>query len=909
MRKNPVLCFAIAMVMAVTVFFIQTEESLAESGSGTEPPESAWDLAPELNPGWNLGNSLEWQNLKALGFIPHDMDGLPEFQFVETRLNNPVTTKELIQSVADSGFRSIRIPVSFYHHLEESKPADDTGPNPGITVDKKWLERVKKVVDQALDAGLYVVINDHHDTGMYMNNSWIRADKDSIDLQLERFTNIWRQYAYYFKDYDQRLIFQSLGEVVNPERSFSSKDYRDFQMARELNQAFINTVRNTGSMNAHRFLILPTYASNADPIFVDQNFYSPYVDSASDKLLFSLHNYATDSKILEWSFNMLYKKAVRYGMPFVFTECGGKVKLGADKRAQVAGKLVEQAEKYGMAIFIWDDGDITSDGFGIVDRSATINDKTLRFSEGGDKIIAAMFSAKSKTKRMSPEELGRAAKEEYEIEAFTSLCDGNTSHLLTGMYSTIDANAFFPMSIYMPQPNHHAAIYPYIRTDTFDKLKFTLPEGFLVTIRELNEEGEFLRDAYASSPGRVYTPGEGTAMLAINMRNENTELNIGDYREKVLDGTLKIEANETKPLTGTVNLVSLQEGEQGKVALRWEANSRADSYRILRKEKGENEWKELSEISRERAEAAGNIYVDESAAPAANYYYTVRACRVTDKNITFAENYNKIGLEIKTKPQALPDPDPNPDPNPYPNPNPNPNPVPNTDHDSDSQKQTDKEGMPLGTGTSFAVADRVITSMESDSDPTGSHFAPLKFRSVKQGKKNLKLTWGKARGAAKYVIYGNRCNKGGKKYSMKRLATVKGKVKNIKNVAGSKIKKDTYYKFILVAVDRNERVVSVSKVIHVATKGGKVGNYRKITVKAVGNIRLKRGKTIKITTIPKASKKIKVRKHVGVRYESSNTKVVTVTKKGKIKGKKKGKCAIYCYAQNGLYKTVKVTVK
>jgi len=45
------------------------------------------------------------------------------------------------------------------------------------------------------------------------------------------------------------------------------------------------------------------------------------------------------------------------------------------------------------------------------------------------------------------------------------------------------------------------------------------------------------------------------------------------------------------------------------------------------------------------------------------------------------------------------------------------------------------------------------------------------------------------------------------------------------------------------------------------------------------------------------------------RYESSNKKVATVNKKGKIKGISKGKATIYVYAQNGFYKTIKVTVK
>ena len=46
-----------------------------------------------------------------------------------------------------------------------------------------------------------------------------------------------------------------------------------------------------------------------------------------------------------------------------------------------------------------------------------------------------------------------------------------------------------------------------------------------------------------------------------------------------------------------------------------------------------------------------------------------------------------------------------------------------------------------------------------------------------------------------------------------------------------------------------------------------------------------------------------------VTYSSSNKKVATVSSKGVIKAKAKGKCYVYCYAQNGLYKKVKVTVK
>ena len=46
-----------------------------------------------------------------------------------------------------------------------------------------------------------------------------------------------------------------------------------------------------------------------------------------------------------------------------------------------------------------------------------------------------------------------------------------------------------------------------------------------------------------------------------------------------------------------------------------------------------------------------------------------------------------------------------------------------------------------------------------------------------------------------------------------------------------------------------------------------------------------------------------------MRYESSNAKIAMVSSKGVIKGIKKGTCYVYAYAQNGMAKKIKVTVK
>ena len=82
-----------------------------------------------------------------------------------------------------------------------------------------------------------------------------------------------------------------------------------------------------------------------------------------------------------------------------------------------------------------------------------------------------------------------------------------------------------------------------------------------------------------------------------------------------------------------------------------------------------------------------------------------------------------------------------------------------------------------------------------------------------------------------------------------------------------------------------------------ANNAGKKNKY--VKVKKSFMLKVKQAK-------PKGKKIVKKR---AVMFESSNKKIATVSKKGVIKGKKAGKCKIYVYAQNGLMKTVKVTVK
>ena len=165
------------------------------------------------------------------------------------------------------------------------------------------------------------------------------------------------------------------------------------------------------------------------------------------------------------------------------------------------------------------------------------------------------------------------------------------------------------------------------------------------------------------------------------------------------------------------------------------------------------------------------------------------------------------------------------------------------------------DGTALGKGASFEAADYAITHLKSDADLAGSIYSVLCARATKVTKASIKLTWKKASGAVKYVIYASKC---GKKNKCTKVATV---TKN--TYTRKKLKKGTYYKFIVVALDSSNNVISTSKMVHAATGGGKTGNYKS---------------------------------------------VATVTKKGVIKAVSKGTCYVYVYAQSGIYKRVKVTV-
>lgn len=88
------------------------------------------DVADAMGAGWNVGNQLE---ANAGGKVN------------ETAWGNPEVTQELITAVADAGFTTVRVPVSYLDRIDDAN---------GYQVDSAWLDRVEEVVQYCYNEGL-----------------------------------------------------------------------------------------------------------------------------------------------------------------------------------------------------------------------------------------------------------------------------------------------------------------------------------------------------------------------------------------------------------------------------------------------------------------------------------------------------------------------------------------------------------------------------------------------------------------------------------------------------------------------------------------------------------------------------------------------------------------------------------
>lgn len=343
--------------------------------------ESATDAVKNMGVGWNLGNTLD-ANSQSVTDITDDgywgQQGLDS----ETCWGQPETTRELIHMMKEAGFGAIRIPVTWYNHM-----------NAEAEVDGEWMVRVKQVVDYVIDEGLYCIINVHHDTGAdsfdddgnLSGYHWLKASLDNYSHNGLRYAALWGQIALTFRDYGEKLLFEGFNEMLDDNSCWnyptwsSESDYNEeaakdaYQAINFYNKLFVETVRFTGGNNAERNLIINPYAAASGGEWGNNKHPQEPLETLElpedpGHLIVEVHSYPSISNGissaksgLDWTFNNLKAKIIdRLNVPLIVGEWGtSNVDNGSDyvnrRESMIAfcDYFVKKAKEYDIATFYW----------------------------------------------------------------------------------------------------------------------------------------------------------------------------------------------------------------------------------------------------------------------------------------------------------------------------------------------------------------------------------------------------------------------------------------------------------------------------------------------------------------------------------------------------------------------------
>ena len=220
---------------------------------------------------------------------------------------------------------------------------DDEG-----NIKSEWMIRVKEVVDLIIKEKLYCILNLHND-GFYTN--WLIRGLEVID----KYINLWTQIANEFKDYNEYLIFESMDEINFYDDNYYIYDYTTLT---SLNQAFVDTIRNTGGNNIERLLIIA--GANDDFQITYTSYYKMPVDQ-SNKLAISI-NYFEPYNFIYNTYYEPYNWTDFYGNTFTF---GPKLKWGNSMEYQQIIEDFELMKSYfvdkGIPIIINEVGVLTEE--------------------------------------------------------------------------------------------------------------------------------------------------------------------------------------------------------------------------------------------------------------------------------------------------------------------------------------------------------------------------------------------------------------------------------------------------------------------------------------------------------------------------------------------------------------------
>lgn len=255
----------ISVVIALTM--IMTAASLCACASSPAQSEigerTTMEIVEDMGVGINLGNTFD-----STGDWFHDVPGQ------ETAWGSPIITKKIIQGYADAGFGVMRLPVSWTVLMDKDG-----------SINADFIDRVEEVAGWILDSGMYCILNSHHD-------GWSEKFYDDEAAAMELYEKMWKQICERFKDYGEKLMFESMNEVgfdkLWNRYGGTQGKAEAFDMFNKINQKFVDIVRASGRNNGERHLLIAAYWTDIN-LACDEMFKMP--DDPEGRCAVSVHYY------------------------------------------------------------------------------------------------------------------------------------------------------------------------------------------------------------------------------------------------------------------------------------------------------------------------------------------------------------------------------------------------------------------------------------------------------------------------------------------------------------------------------------------------------------------------------------------------------------------------------------------
>ncbi|MDZ7314847.1 MAG: glycoside hydrolase family 5 protein [candidate division KSB1 bacterium] len=332
-------------IALVTIFCCSKSSSEPKA-----PPEQPWPFAPpstqpldafamnaKIGRGFNMGNALEANYEGEWGMVIKD---------------------EYFRIIAEAGFTSVRLPVTWSAH---SMPA------PPFLIDEAFFQRVDHVVQEALKNGLVVILNNHHFDALNENPAgnqlWLEA--------------LWRQIADRYKNYPDEVYFEILNE---PHGAFNSAPQIWNKMAADV----LRIIRVT---NPYRMVIIGPVQWNSirmlntlelpeedRGIIATFHFYDPFqfthqgAEWAGSEAMNWLGTKWTGSAAERKAITDPFEAAAAWGRnhnrPLYMGEFGAYYKADDNSRYRWTDFVARTAERLGISWTYWEFGA----GFGAYDR-------------------------------------------------------------------------------------------------------------------------------------------------------------------------------------------------------------------------------------------------------------------------------------------------------------------------------------------------------------------------------------------------------------------------------------------------------------------------------------------------------------------------------------------------------------